>query len=146
MPNVQLADSGTASTTLPPEPSVKTIDDRAVYCVEAAVRRSGVLLTPTNSDTPGVTRDVISAEVAEGCFTLLDTGGLGYKGKDTPAALTAASEQQVEFAIATASLILFIVDGLEGMTSLDEKIARMLRKLEVPDLTEAHTVEWAWRE
>ena len=25
-------------------------------------------------------------------------------------------------------------------------IARMLRKLEVPDLTEAHTVEWVWRE
>jgi|GEM_PF-6358903 len=25
-------------------------------------------------------------------------------------------------------------------------IARMLRKLEVPDLTEAHSVEWVWRE
>ncbi|MEO7412458.1 MAG: GTPase, partial [Opitutaceae bacterium] len=79
-------------------------------------------------DQPGVTRDVISAEVADGCFTLLDTGGLGYKGKDTPAAMTAASEQQVDFAIATASLILFIIDGLEGLTSLDEKIAKMLRK------------------
>jgi GTP-binding protein len=79
-------------------------------------------------DQPGITRDVISAEVADGCFTLLDTGGLGYKGKDTPAALTAASEQQVEFAIATASLILFVIDGLEGLTSLDEKIAKMLRK------------------
>jgi GTPase len=79
-------------------------------------------------DQPGVTRDVISAEVADGCYTLLDTGGLGYKGKDTPAALTAASEQQVEFAISTASLILFVIDGLEGLTSLDEKIAVMLRK------------------
>ena len=43
-------------------------------------------------DQPGVTRDVITAEVADGNFTLFDTGGLGYKGKDTPAALTAASE------------------------------------------------------
>jgi GTPase len=34
----------------------------------------------------------------------------------------------VEFAIATASLILFLIDGLEGLTSLDEKIAKMLRK------------------
>ena len=53
-------------------------------------------------DQPGITRDVISAEVADGGYTLLDTGGLGYEGKDTPAALTRASERQVEFAIATA--------------------------------------------
>ena len=79
-------------------------------------------------DQPGVTRDVISAEVAEGCFTLLDTGGLGYKGKDTPAALTAASEQQVSFAMEAASLILFVIDGLEGLTVLDEKIAATLRR------------------
>ena len=77
-------------------------------------------------DQPGITRDVISTEVSEGNYTLLDTGGLGYKGIDTPAALTKASEQQVEFAIAAASLILFIVDGLSGLSGLDEKIARML--------------------
>ena len=46
-------------------------------------------------DQPGVTRDVISTEIADGAYTLLDTGGLGYKGDDTPAALTRASEQQV---------------------------------------------------
>ncbi len=79
-------------------------------------------------DQPGITRDVISAEIAEGAYTLLDTGGLGYKGIDTPAALTKASEQQVEFAIASADLILFIVDGLSGLSSLDEKISQMLRK------------------
>lgn len=79
-------------------------------------------------DQPGVTRDVISAEIAEGQYTLLDTGGLGYKGVDTPAALTKASEQQVDFAMATADLILFVVDGLAGLSSLDTKIAQMLRK------------------
>ncbi len=79
-------------------------------------------------DQPGITRDVITAEIEEGAFTLLDTGGLGYKGVDTPAALTQASEQQVDFAIASADLILFIVDGLSGLSSLDEKIAQMLRK------------------
>jgi GTP-binding protein len=79
-------------------------------------------------DQPGVTRDVISTEIAEGSYTLLDTGGIGYKGKDTPAALTAASEEQVDFAIATAGLILFVIDGLDGLTSLDERIAAMLRK------------------
>jgi GTP-binding protein len=79
-------------------------------------------------DQPGITRDVISAEIADGAYTLLDTGGIGYKGVDTPAALTAASEVQVDFAIATAALILFVVDGLDGMTALDEKIAAMLRR------------------
>lgn len=79
-------------------------------------------------DQPGITRDVISAEIAEGNYTLLDTGGLGYQGDDTPAALTKASEQQVDFAIAAASLILFVIDGLSGLTALDEKIAQMLRK------------------
>jgi GTP-binding protein len=79
-------------------------------------------------DQPGITRDVISAEIAEGRYTLLDTGGLGYRGIDTPRALTQASEQQVEFAMAAASLILFVVDGLGGLSSLDDKIATMLRK------------------
>jgi GTPase len=79
-------------------------------------------------DQPGITRDVISAEIEEGGYTLLDTGGLGYKGEDTPAALTKASETQVDFAISAATLILFVVDGLSGLSSLDEKIATMLRK------------------
>lgn len=83
-------------------------------------------------DQPGITRDVISAEIAEGGYTLLDTGGLGYKGDDTPAALTRASEQQVDFAIAAANLILFVVDGLGGITALDEKIAQMLRRSKKP--------------
>ena len=83
-------------------------------------------------DQPGVTRDVISAEVAEGNYTLLDTGGIGYKGQDTPAALTAASETQVKFAMDAAALILFVIDGLEGLTSLDEKIAAMLRRSKKP--------------
>jgi GTP-binding protein len=74
-------------------------------------------------DQPGVTRDVISAEIRDGDYTLLDTGGIGYKGIDTPAALTKASEAQVDFAIATASLILFVIDGLSGLSSLDQKIA-----------------------
>jgi GTP-binding protein len=79
-------------------------------------------------DQPGVTRDVISAEITDGAYTLLDTGGIGYKGADTPAALTAASEEQVSFAIATAAVIVFVVDGLEGLTTLDERVAARLRR------------------
>jgi len=79
-------------------------------------------------DQPGVTRDVVSAQVAEGNYTLLDTGGLGLKGGDSPAEITAASERQVDFAIESANLILFIIDGLSPVTSLDTRIASMLRR------------------
>jgi GTP-binding protein len=78
-------------------------------------------------DQPGVTRDVISAEIKEGSYTLFDTGGIGLKGGESTRQLIAASEQQVDFAIAASSLILFLLDGREGMTALDDRIARMLR-------------------
>jgi len=79
-------------------------------------------------DQPGVTRDVISADVSDG-YTLMDTGGLGLKeGETSSAAIIAASEKQVGFAIDTAALILFIIDGLEGVTALDDRIARRLRQ------------------
>ncbi len=79
-------------------------------------------------DQPGVTRDVISAEVDDG-YTLMDTGGLGLKeGETSSAAIIAASERQVGFAIDTASLILFIIDGLDRVTALDDRIARSLRQ------------------
>ena len=38
----------------------------------------------------------------------------------------------MDFAIATAALILFVIDGLEGLTALDEKIAAMLRRSRKP--------------
>ncbi len=79
-------------------------------------------------DQPGVTRDVISTDVDDG-YTLMDTGGLGLKeGETSSAAIIAASERQVGFAIDTAALILFIIDGLDGVTALDDRIARRLRQ------------------
>ena len=79
-------------------------------------------------DMPGVTRDVVSAEVKDGAYTLLDTGGLGLTGSDTPARITKASEEQVQFAMEAAAVILFVVDAREGVTGLDERIAQRLRK------------------
>jgi GTP-binding protein len=79
-------------------------------------------------DMPGVTRDVVTAEVEDGGYTLLDTGGLGLTGSDTPARITKASEAQVAFAIEAASVILFVVDARDGVTGLDERIAGLLRK------------------
>jgi GTP-binding protein len=79
-------------------------------------------------DQPGITRDIVTTRVADGDYTLQDTGGLGLKGGETPAQLIAASEKQVAFAIDTATLILFVVDGLEGLTASDICIAAELRK------------------
>ncbi|HTL69486.1 MAG TPA: ribosome biogenesis GTPase Der [Lacunisphaera sp.] len=79
-------------------------------------------------DMPGVTRDVVSTEVKEGSYTLLDTGGLGLTGSDTPARITKASEEQVGFAIAAATVIVFVIDAREGVTALDDRIAQLLRR------------------
>jgi GTP-binding protein len=85
-------------------------------------------------DQPGVTRDVVSAEIEEGSYTLLDTGGLGLKGNAVEKELIEAAETQVRFAIDASDLILLIIDGLEGITGLDAKIASQLRRSGKPVL------------
>jgi GTP-binding protein len=79
-------------------------------------------------DQPGVTRDVISAEVEDGTYTVLDTGGIGLKGGDSSSQIIAATEVQVQFAIDTAQVILLVVDAKDGVTALDERIANRLRR------------------
>ncbi len=79
-------------------------------------------------DQPGVTRDVISAEVADGGYTLLDTGGIGLAAGASSAQMIAATELQAQFAIETASVILFLVDAKDGVTALDQRIASRLRR------------------
>ena len=79
-------------------------------------------------DQPGVTRDVISAQVDDGGYTLLDTGGIGLKGGDSSSQIVAATEVQVQFAIDTSQVILFVVDAKDGVTALDERIAQRLRR------------------
>jgi len=78
-------------------------------------------------DMPGVTRDLVSAEVDKD-FVLLDTGGLGMELEMTPKKITQAAEEQVEFAIQASSVILFVVDIREGIAALDEIVAEKLRR------------------
>ncbi|MDD3180987.1 MAG: ribosome biogenesis GTPase Der [Opitutaceae bacterium] len=92
-------------------------------------------------DQPGVTRDVISADVEEGGYTLLDTGGIGLTGSDTPKRIIAASEEQVGFAVAAAQVILFLVDARAGVTALDERIAGILRKCGKPVMLVANKAD-----
>ncbi len=78
-------------------------------------------------DMPGVTRDLISTEVRDD-YVLLDTGGIGMELEMTPKKIATAAEDQVEFAIQAASVILFVVDVRAGITSLDEIVAQKLRR------------------
>ena len=77
-------------------------------------------------DLPGVTRDLIPAEVRND-YRLLDTGGIGMELEGTPKEIAQAVGEQVEFAIQTARLILFVVDVRSGVTPLDEMLAEKFR-------------------
>ena len=80
-------------------------------------------------DQPGVTRDLITADVFEGRYTLMDTGGIGlYREELTPKVVAEAVEEQVDFALAAAALVLLIVDASEGCTPLDIDVAAKLRQ------------------
>ena len=80
-------------------------------------------------DQPGVTRDLIAAEVDEGRYTLMDTGGIGlYKTELTPKVVADAVEEQVGFALAAAALVVLVVDASVGCTPLDLEVAAHLRQ------------------
>ena len=84
-------------------------------------------------DEPGVTRDrnYGVCRLLEGRpFVLVDTGGIG--GQDE--GLAGATAKQSRAAAEEADLILFVVDGREGASSLDDDILRWLRKLSKPTL------------
>ncbi|MEM9081704.1 MAG: ribosome biogenesis GTPase Der [Verrucomicrobiota bacterium] len=82
-------------------------------------------------DQPGVTRDRISAPASlpETPCELLDTGGIG-EGVD--ADFSDAVTTEAEVAMASAELILFVVDARTGLTPTDEALARLLRKTDTP--------------
>ncbi len=78
-------------------------------------------------DTPGVTRDRIYAECEwlDNYFTLIDTGGIEPNTTDT---ILSQMKVQAEIAIDMADVILFMVDGKEGVTAADMEVAQLLRK------------------
>ena len=79
-------------------------------------------------DRPGVTRDVVVADSPEG-YALMDTGGIGMLPEMTPVEIQQATEDQADFAIRAADLLLFVVDGREGLIPLDETLALKFRKM-----------------
>jgi GTP-binding protein len=79
------------------------------------------------SEHAGTTRDrhFGEAEWAGRAFWLVDTGGLV---PDSNVTMDRAIRQQVELALAEADLILFVVDGKEGLNPVDQAVAERLRR------------------
>ncbi len=78
-------------------------------------------------DMPGVTRDRVSIpmKIGDHYVELMDTGGYGFVDPDQ---LTDHIKHQIELAMASATLVLFLVDTQVGLTSADENIASLLRR------------------
>ncbi len=82
-------------------------------------------------DQPGITRDRLSATCTRGeqPFTLWDTGGIFGAGESE---LTQQVRHAAENALRESDLLLFVVDGKEGLSPVDAELARMLRKSQKP--------------
>lgn len=82
-------------------------------------------------DTPGVTRDRIYSHVEwlNHKFILVDTGGIEPESEDI---ILKQMKRQAELAIETADVIVFMVDGKEGVVPADYEVAEMLRKAKKP--------------
>jgi GTP-binding protein len=82
-------------------------------------------------DQPGITRDRLPATCSRGDrpFTLWDTGGIFGAGESE---LTGQVQHAAENALRESDLLLFVVDGKEGLSPVDEELARMLRKSRKP--------------
>ena len=76
---------------------------------------------------PGVTRDrqYGVVEWTGRRFTLVDTGGFDAFAEEN---MTVRIREQAEEALREADLILFVVDAMEGLTPLEEELARILRE------------------
>ena len=76
-------------------------------------------------------------------FSVIDTGGY-IKGSDD--IFEAEIRKQVELAIDEADAIVFLVDVEEGITPMDDEVAKLLRKITKPVLLVVNKVDNAKRE
>ena len=82
-------------------------------------------------DMAGVTRDRMTHLLQEEdrYFEIVDTGGIGINDVDE---LDEEIEQQIEIGIQCADLLMFVVDVKDGITTLDQTVAKRLRQINKP--------------
>ena len=88
----------------------------------------------------GVTRDrhYGRAEWTNHFFTVIDTGGYVVGSEDV---FEEAIREQVEMAIEEATVVLFVVDCMTGITGLDDDFANVLRRSKKPVFVVANKAE-----
>jgi GTP-binding protein len=91
-------------------------------------------------DFPGVTRDRNYADVTRfgKRFTLIDTGGFEPVSNER---LLSQMREQSQLAMEEADIIIFLMDGREGLNPADEEVAHMLRQVEKPVLFVVNKVD-----
>lgn len=90
-------------------------------------------------DEPGVTRDRIygTGDWLSNDFHVIDTGGIDIG--DAP--FLQEIREQAEIAIREADVIIFIVNGREGVTSADEEVAKILFRSKKPVILAVNKVD-----
>jgi GTPase len=91
-------------------------------------------------DQPGITRDRIycKSDWNGQRFHVIDTGGLDFGEKDE---ILDHIRDQAELALSESDVILFVVDGREGITSGDDEVARLLHKTNKPVIVVANKID-----
>ncbi len=81
------------------------------------------------NNTSGVTRDRMYSRVEtfDKPFVLIDTGGIDVDSQDE---IEVQIKEQALFALESSSIILFMVDGKEGLQPQDHEVIQLLRKSE----------------
>ncbi|WP_163652231.1 ribosome biogenesis GTPase Der [Listeria sp. PSOL-1] len=90
-------------------------------------------------DVPGVTRDRIynTAEWLGQNFNIIDTGGIDLSDEPFLKQIRA----QAEIAIDEADVIIFIVNGREGVTDADEQVAKILYRSNKPVILAVNKID-----
>ncbi len=91
-------------------------------------------------DEPNVTRDrvIMDAEWLNYKFTLVDTGGIDLKSQDE---MKQHILYQAKLAIEIADVIIFLVDGKEGVVKGDHEVAEILRRSHKPVVLAVNKVD-----
>ena len=91
-------------------------------------------------DVAGVTRDRMSrlVEHEQSYFNIIDTGGIGINDIDD---LSNEIEEQISYAISSCQVLMFVVDTRDGVTTLDQRIAKRLRGVNRPILLVANKTD-----
>lgn len=91
-------------------------------------------------DQPGVTRDRLATECKLGKkpFTVVDTGGIGGT---VDADFSKQVRAEADIAMATAEVLVLLVDGPAGLTPIDLELARLLRKVDKPVLLVVNKID-----